>query len=146
MFWFYSGMLFTRIWWPTYDKVHSFKEHGILISLKTMAILNNTSVDFFFYVSWCIIENGHSFELNEDPVFFKWMDFIICWSPYSRVKPKQLLVQPSHMKTIHNLKCILQLNLETLTRNYNLAKLMKKYTIECMILVAKSSNVINVIS
>ena len=29
------------------------------------------------------------------------------------------------MKTIHNLKCILQLNLESLTRRYNLTELMK---------------------
>ena len=31
-------------------------------------------------VSWCIIENGHSFEWNEDHVtlFLKWKDFSMC--------------------------------------------------------------------
>ena len=52
-------------------QVRSFYEHScaILSSLKIMIIFNK--------VSWCIIENDHSFERTEDrvTVFLKWTDF-----------------------------------------------------------------------
>ena len=42
-----------------------------------MTIFNNISADFVLMSADYIIENGHSFEWNEDPVtvFLKWMDF-----------------------------------------------------------------------
>ena len=59
----------------------------------------------FFDVSWCIIENGHSFEWNEDRItlFLKWTDLswlpnILTWTKLCILflvkKPKNLRARP----------------------------------------------------
>ena len=53
-----------------------------------MTIFNNISADFVLMSADYIIENGHSFEWNEDPVtvFLKWTDFGIL----QRISPTSL--------------------------------------------------------